>query len=61
MSEVHLTKVCKQCGIDKPLECYAINAFRGRMTDAEMLAMAKAIVANLEPAEPVVGLLSLVA
>ncbi len=30
------------------LVCYAINCFRQRMTDNEMLAMAKAIVANME-------------
>ena len=30
------------------LVCHAVNAFKGRMTDAEMLVMAKAIVANLE-------------
>ena len=29
------------------LVCHAVNAFKGRMSDAEMLAMAKAIVANL--------------
>lgn len=30
------------------LLCYAVNSFKGRMCDAEMLAMAKAIVANME-------------
>lgn len=40
------------------LVCYAVNMFRGRMTDAEMLDMARAIVANLEPLPP--GLFSLV-
>ncbi len=29
------------------LVCHAINAFRGRMTDAEMLTMARAIVDNM--------------
>lgn len=29
--------------------CYAVNAFRHRMTDAEMLLMAKAIVAKMAP------------
>jgi hypothetical protein len=43
------------------LVCYQANTFRGRWSDEQMLAMAKAIVANLEPAEPVVGLLSLFA
>jgi hypothetical protein len=31
------------------LVCHHVNAFRGRMSDAEMLAMAKAIVAHMEP------------
>jgi hypothetical protein len=43
------------------LVCYQVNTFRGRWSDEQMLAMARAIVANLEPAEPVPGLLSLVA
>lgn len=30
------------------LLCYAINSFRGRMTDAEMLAMAKSLVKNMK-------------
>ncbi len=29
------------------LVCYAVNAFRGRMTDDEMLAMADAIISNM--------------
>lgn len=37
------------------LVCHAANAFRGRMTDAEMLAMAKAIVAHMEPVLKVVS------
>jgi len=41
------------------LVCHAINAFRGRMTDAEMLDMAKAIVANLDRPAPPPGLLAL--
>ena len=31
------------------LICYAINCFRGRWSDEVVLAMAKAIVANIEP------------
>lgn len=43
------------------LVCYCVNAFRHIGTDADMLAMAKAIVANLEQVDhPVPGLLSLV-
>lgn len=30
---------------------YAVNTFRGRMSDPEMLTMAKAIVAHMEPSE----------
>ncbi len=30
------------------LVCFQVNAFRGRWSDAEMLVMAKAIVANME-------------
>lgn len=30
------------------LVCHAINAFRGRMSDAEMLTMARAIVTNMD-------------
>ncbi len=33
------------------LVCHNVNAFRGRMSDDEMLAMAKAIVANMERKE----------
>lgn len=42
------------------LVCHAVNSFRGQMTDSEMLDMAKAIVTNLDRAELVAGLLSLV-
>lgn len=34
------------------LVCYAVNAFKGQMSDQEMLAMAKAIVGNMEREEP---------
>lgn len=34
------------------LVCHAVNAFKGRMSDAEMLVMAKAIVDNMESKEP---------
>lgn len=34
------------------LVCYAVNAFRHRMSDAEMLCTAKAIVTNMEYATP---------
>lgn len=37
------------CSGNVRLVCYAINAFRGRMTDNEMLSMAKSIVSNMEP------------
>jgi len=30
------------------LVCHAVNAFRGRMSDSEMLSMAKSIVAHQE-------------
>jgi hypothetical protein len=43
------------------LICHAINAFRGVMSDAEMLVMAKAIVANAEPTIQILGLFSEVA
>ncbi len=42
------------------LVCYSVNLFRGVSTDAEMLVMAKAIVANMEQPAPPLGLLSLV-
>lgn len=34
------------------LICYAINNFRGRMTDDEMLAMARILIAKSDDAAP---------
>lgn len=42
------------------LVCYQVNTFRGRWSDEQMLSMAKAIVANMEPRAAVAGLLSCV-
>jgi len=34
------------------LVCYAVNAFRGRMSDRQMIEMAKAIVATMDRPQP---------
>lgn len=34
------------------LICHAVNAFKGQMTDAEMLVMARAIIAKADDSEP---------
>lgn len=41
------------------LVCHAINAFRGRMTDEEMLAMARTLIAKADESSPLMARLRL--
>ncbi len=50
-TSITLDRIVPELGYAKGnirLVCHAINSFRGRMTDAEMLAMARAIIAYME-------------